>query len=251
MTRAASGWAAQKRGWKQLKSLHPVAIDLDRLSFIRECTLQNLSNSREVESLLLKLGLNDEAMNEFPSYLHQYCGQGVRLWQYPNQFCKYLVHLSKLQIKTYLEIGVRHGGSFVVTVEYLKRFADLDRCVGVDIIPSPSMIDYEKINPQALFYCCNTQSEHFADFVEKAGPFDLVFIDSHHDEAQRRRDYLSIKDHAKIIGFHDITNVGCPDVAKVWLEIKRDANYSCFEYVDQYESIGPFMGIGLAIEKSR
>jgi hypothetical protein len=32
------------------------------------------------------------------------------------------VELASHRVENYLEIGVRHGGTFVITVEYLSRF---------------------------------------------------------------------------------------------------------------------------------
>ena len=50
-----------------------------------------------------------------------------------------------------------------------------------------------------------------------------------------------------MIAFHDITNVACPGIARVWQELKRTPGYRFYEYVDQYEGLGPYMGIGLAV----
>src|SRR4029077_13792201 len=110
-----------------------------RISLIREKSTEYLSQAGNLETLLLELGLNDEGLNEFPASLHPFCGQGLRVWQYPGQFSKYLEQLSKLRVRSYLEIGIRHGGSFVTTVEFLDRFSPLEFAVAVDVIPCPSM----------------------------------------------------------------------------------------------------------------
>src|SRR5438552_14457625 len=119
-------WKAQWSGWRTLRGLRPRAIDLERTTWIRDAPLQDLAQADKLEKLLLDLGLNDEGMDEFPSVLHPFCGLGLRIWQYPSQFSKYLVQLSGLQVRSYLEIGVRHGGSFVATVELLNRFFPLE-----------------------------------------------------------------------------------------------------------------------------
>jgi hypothetical protein len=41
-------------------------------------------------------------LNEFPEILHIYCGKGIGIWQYPNQFSKYLNHILKHNIQSYL-----------------------------------------------------------------------------------------------------------------------------------------------------
>ena len=103
------------------RRLHPEPINLSRVALIRERTLAELASPARVEALLLELGLNGEGLSELPPELHAHCG-GLRIWQYPTQFGRYLVQLSRLGVRSYLEIGIRHGGSFVATAEYLERF---------------------------------------------------------------------------------------------------------------------------------
>src|SRR2546430_1320768 len=105
MTTHSSSWNAQKRSWRILNGLNPAAIDLARISLIHEKSSEYLSRTENLETLLLELGLNDEGLNEFPSSLHPFCGHGLRIWQYPSQFSKYLAHVSTLGVRSYLEIG--------------------------------------------------------------------------------------------------------------------------------------------------
>src|SRR5262245_61592944 len=116
----SSAWNAQKSGWRTLRGLRPAAIDLECLSLIRQKPPEYFTRADNLEALLLELGLNDEGMDEFPPALHPYCGRGLRIWQYPSQFSKYLAHLCGLQIRSYVELGIRHGGSFATTVEVLN-----------------------------------------------------------------------------------------------------------------------------------
>jgi hypothetical protein len=57
---------------------------------------------------LMRLGLNDEVLEEFPSAFYPWCGQGVKLWQYPRQFSRYLCLLADKQIRSYVETSSRH-----------------------------------------------------------------------------------------------------------------------------------------------
>ncbi len=89
------------------KSIRSREIDLSLANSIREKGLDCLSDPKKLEfDLLPSLGLNNENLREFPEELYPYCGRGLLHWQYPNQFSKYLVLLSKLRIERYLEIGV-------------------------------------------------------------------------------------------------------------------------------------------------
>jgi hypothetical protein len=224
-------------------------IDLDRISLIRDEPRERLSHPEHLETLLLNLGLNDEGLDEFPLHLQPYCGSGLRIWQYPSQFSKYLAHVSQLGVRSYMEVGIRHGGSFVATVEILNRFNPLRFAVAVDVIPCPSMPDYKSANSCVEFACINTQSPDFEALINRLRPIDLVFIDSHHEESQCRREFDSIQDAARMIAFHDISNRATPGIARVWDDLKSAGKYRCFAYTEQYEGMGPFMGIGLAIRE--
>jgi hypothetical protein len=247
----SSVWDARRRTWGILSALRSIAIDLDRIHLIRERSLESLSRADDLEALFLELGLNDEGMDEFPPHLHPFCGTGLRIWQYPMQFGKYLAHVATLQVHSYLELGIRHGGSFVATVEILNRFFPLESAIGVDIIPCPSMAEYKTLNPRVEFCCLNTQSDDFSALINRIAPIDLVFIDSHHEETQCRLEFAAIRKSANIVAFHDVVNKSCPGVVRVWNEVKTTGDYECFEFTDQYAGIGPHMGIGLAVRKER
>lgn len=251
MSGSASGPSPLKQGLSGLRRLHALPIDLERVALIRGGDPAQLSRPADLEALLLKLGLNDEALHEFPSSLHPHCGQGLRIWQYPNQFGPYLACLSGLRVRSYLELGVRHGGAFVATVEVLERFSPLDFAVGVDLLPCPALEEYRRMNPRAEFVRMNTQSPEFGAVLDRLGPIDLVFIDSHHEETQCRREVESLGSRANMIALHDIANVDWPGVRTVWEEVKASGTYDCHEFTDQYGQLGPYMGIGLAVKRER
>lgn len=247
--------SAQKKGWAGLKQLRAVPIDLGRVALIRERAPEDLSRPEVLEALLPQLGLNDDGMHEMPPALHPHCGQGLRIWQYPIQFSRYLAALSKLRVRSYLELGVRHGGAFVATVEYLERFAPLDFAVAVDLLPCPSMDEYQRMNPRASFERLNTQSPELVALLDRLGRVDLVFIDSHHEEAQCRRELELLTSRTGIIALHDISNRDWPGIRVVWEELKAAGTHRCLEFTEQYGDLGlglgPYMGIGLAVRNDR
>ncbi len=98
---------------------------------LRAAPIDLLLNEDWLErEFLLRLGLNDEMLEEFPAALYPWCGRGVKSWQYPRQFSRYLRFLADKQIQSYVEIGSRHGGTFIITAEYLDRFAGLHHAPG-------------------------------------------------------------------------------------------------------------------------
>jgi hypothetical protein len=244
-------WNKQKQAWKLLKGISARSIDLDTLSLLTDKSKQEILQPGLLEALLCEMGLNDEGMNEFPAHLHTHCGRGLLLWQYPIQFAPYLRLLARLRVRSYMEIGIRHGGSYVMTTELLKRFSNLEFAIGVDVLPCPSMAEYESRVPVARFECINSRGKEFSELVKCSSPIDLVFIDSHHEEDQCRLEFDELKCFSNMIAFHDITNKHCPGIARVWQEIKSLEQYQCFEFVEQYEGLGPYMGIGLAVKVER
>jgi hypothetical protein len=227
-------------------------MDLRRVAVLRDADLAALGDGERLEALLPTLGLNDEGLHEYPDALHPHCGQGLLIWQFPNQFGPYLAELTRHCIGSYLEVGVRHGGSFVATVEVLRRFNPSLRSAGVDIIPSPSLIEYMAAEPGCEFHCVNTMSDDFDALVRGLSPIDLVFIDSHHEEMQCRHEVARLSRHANIIALHDIANTGCPGIGVVWKEIVASGDYDCHEFSRQYAGgQASYMGIGLAIRKER
>jgi cephalosporin hydroxylase len=239
-----------RTSWAKLRRLRAAPIDLSRVRLLREAGLDALRDPRRLEALLAELGLNDEGMEEYPPALHPFCGRGLRIWQYPSQMSRYLADAASLGVRSYLEVGVRHGGSFVATVEYLERFAPLDWAAGVDLLPCPGLDAYGRMNPRARFARLNTQSDAYARFVAGLGEIGLVLVDAFHDEAQCRAEVDAVRPYARAIAVHDVASADFPGVARVWEELKASGGYECREYLEQYPGVGgPYMGIGLAIRK--
>jgi hypothetical protein len=229
-------------------------IELERVQLIREASLEELSEPSYLEAdLLPKLGPHGGLTPDLPASLHRHTGQGLRYCQYPNQFSKYLVALSNHRIESYLEIGVRHGGTFVITVEYLSRFHPLKEAVAVDIVRIPGLRPYRKMRPGVTLMRADSQGEAFQTFVRDHDPFDLVLIDGDHSEEACRRDFETVRDRARIVVFHDIVPPTVPGVVHVWREVMATYadRYDFLEFTDQYsESEGGMGGIGVALSRS-
>ena len=113
------------------------------------------------------------------------------------------------------------------------------------------MAEYKTLNNISSFLCVNSRSDEFKSQIRELAPIDLVFIDSHHEEEQCRLEFIELKEYSNMIAFHDISNKHCPGVAAVWREVLALEEYQCFEFTEQYQGLGPFMGIGLAVKKQR
>jgi hypothetical protein len=237
-------------------------IDLGAIELLRQADIDILRDPSRLEAELLPaLGLDREMLDEdgsgpiLPPSLRRFAGTGLQAWQTPSQFAPYLAHLSRYPIRSYLEVGVWHGGTFVITTEYLSRFQPLERAVGVDIADSPSTAEYARDNPRVRFARLNSRSRRFRRLVRRGDPWDLVLIDGNHREEAVRRDLESVIGAARIIAFHDIVTAIAPGVGKVWNEFKASgaARFDFFEFDQQYDEVvqrtgRTWQGLGVAVE---
>lgn len=249
-------YAPKLRAPEELKEL-----ELSRLELIRTARLSDLRDPGFLEHKLLpELGLNDELVDEspFPTSLHPHMGQGLYHWQYPNQFAPYLTRLSGLGIESYLEIGTRHGGTFVITIEYLSRFNPMKRAVGIDLgRPSETLGAYAAARSHVTLLQGDSRGRKFKKLVRRSQPFGLVLIDGDHSEEGCRADCQLVAERSRVLVFHDIVSDPVPGVRKVWTEFKlaNPEQYEFAEFTDQYDEVtaqtgSEYIGIGVAIPRA-
>lgn len=232
-------------------------LDFSTIGALRSATDEELRDPVFLEkSLLPRLGLNDEGLVQTPDELHPVCGRGIRIWQYPSQFAPYIAFLGGLGIRSYLEIGVRHGGTFICTVEYLSRFQKLTAAVAMDLGACPSLEEYGRSNPLCRFVQVDSHSRQFLDFMGAHEKFDLALIDGDHSEEGCWQDFLNVREKASVLAFHDIVSDAVPGVPAVWKRVQASysTEYEFFEFTAQYASVQKrtgqkFLGIGVAVPR--
>lgn len=232
-------------------------MDISRLLLLQMSDYSNLKNENYMEKLLIKLGFNYEIPEENPQIIRDNVG-GLLMWQYPNQFSKFLVFLSKFKIHSYMEIGVRTGGTFLTVCSYLEKMnPKFKRSIAIDINETPltKFIEMCKPNHSMEFHQMDSKSEEFHEF-SKNNPVDCVFIDGDHSYEGVKNDFACIQETAKIICIHDIYNDLCPDIMVYWNELKNTMyeKYDFYEFIEQYTDVVQrtkqrHMGIGVMVQR--
>jgi len=249
-----------------LKSIHRKYLSTERrkilallryVNLIRRSSIKELTDPAFLESRLLpRLGLHTNSLRQFPGGLHPFIGKGLRSSQYPVQFSRYLVRLADHDVKSYLEIGVKFGGTFIITVEYLRKIGRLKKAVAIDRYDCPALRDYSRLNRKIEFHRMNSHGIRFRDLYNQYGGFDLVFIDGDHSGPGARKDFDLVKKQCRVIVMHDIANCLYPELGRLREDVKKDFRhaYDFYEFTDQYESVyskeeQSYLGIGMMVRK--
>jgi hypothetical protein len=218
--------------------------------YIRKSEKEYLLNEKFLTTLISRIGFHNAPLFTGDlSIVSKYLKTGLLMLQYPKQFSKYLLTLSKFNIQTYLEIGTSFGGSFITTVEYLMKFnPNFKYAVGVDLNHYNSMQIYAKLNKKIKYLVMDSQSSAFKKYIAKSSNFDLILIDGNHSFKNCKSDFETVKGKAKMIAFHDILE---NEIKYVWEYIKDFYinEYFFVEFTDQYLKEGKYLGIGLIIRK--
>lgn len=233
----------------------PEPIDLAPLELVRTADHAALTEPAQLEhGVLPALGLSDDVPHVYPAALQHAVGRGLRHWQYPCQFAPYLAHVAAHgPVRRYLEVGVRHGGTFLITVEVLSRTAPVERAVAVDLDPVPALATYVPPAGTAIrAERMDSRSRRFRRLLLEEGPFDLVLVDGNHTYAAARSDVDAVLPHARMVALHDIVDDASPGVRRLWGELReRHADGFTFaEFTAQYDEVvagmgRPVLGIGV------
>jgi len=220
------------------------------IKLIRTAEIKDLKNVKAMENMLLELGLEDERCDQYyPKRFHKYCGKGLKVSQYPNQFAEYLVYLSDKKISSYMEIGTRWGGSFIITVEYLKRFGKIGNCAICDRIGETEHLrEYHKFQ-KFTYLQMSSGSMRFRNYL-KNRKFGLILIDGFHHGGMPEYDFNSTRDKSKYLAIHDIRSIHSLEVVDLWNKLKRNKKYNSVSFVQRYpEMKNEYMGMGILEKK--
>ena len=166
----------------------------------------------------------------------------------------FIALLTVEQVKSYLEIGGKFGGSLwkigcslpsgsrIVSVDlphgkkrYVEELPHLINCVTA----------LKQKGYDAHLIVGDSTAPEVITKVRILGPFDACFIDANHTEPFVRKDWATYGPLCRIIAFHDINHMRWipPEripiqVKKVWDEIKHDHRYCEIKHDADINGIG-------------
>lgn len=154
---------------------------------------------------------------------------GVPIWQHKSEFVSFLKWMREAGVTSVLEIGTGFGGSAYLFGEVTGHGSivtvDFDQQGAARIDPRRRR---KQPNPNFVQIIGDSRTESVARLVSTYAPFDLVYFDTEHAEADVRDNYDRYLPMAKrFIAQHDINmdEVNWPDagIPKVWREVKAGA----------------------------
>lgn len=167
-------------------------------------------------------------------------------------------------VRSYLEIGARHGDTFHHVMTALPQGA---RGVAVDLAGGLWGTDKSKKHLEravrdlrgrkrlvhAVFG--DSGSAEVLQQVRELGPYDAALIDGDHTYEGVARDWRNYRGLAPLVAFHDVVGDGqvesvhgnAVEVPRLWKEIKATAGIECWEFI----SPGSKMGIGVCAFAAR
>lgn len=225
---------------------------LKRLELIRGADIEDLLDVEFLEyELIPALGMNDHMAGLLPDPPPpRFNVGGLRLQQYPNQLARFWRWIGSRNIQRYLEIGVANGGTFMATVEYLRRVnhGRFERGIACDPIPpGDDLRHYCDNGADCIYYQMSSHGPEFEDAI-RGQTFDLVLIDGDHSEAAATADYHLVRGRSRYIAFHDLFNSGCPGVAKTFAKAAHDyprGAVFCQQYDKPNSAGGQHAGFGV------
>jgi hypothetical protein len=207
------------------------------LKSIVEASPKKLRNIDFVKNLIRSIGLYGANFEVYGNEVRFGTHDETGVWQEPTQSAKFLIWLSKQNIKNMLEIGSWNGCWALFMAVYLSKFG-LMKAISVDI--------KDTVLPTVKFL----GSLHNIKFIQGSSinfigqEFDFVFIDGGRDYPIVEGHWNNVGKYAKICAFHDINCRFAPDIGEFWSKIKKIND--CIELLDHPKGYGyDIMGIGI------
>lgn len=178
---------------------------------------------------------------------------GRRASQRADELLPFIELLKAEGVRSYLEIGARHGDTFDMVARSLpvgSRVVAVDLGGGAWGTPKSVPVLKEAIagltDYDAHVIFGDSTIRRVIEAVKALGPFDAILIDGDHRYDGVRKDWLNYGPMGRLVAFHDIVGEGQTtrdgvhpvEVPRLWAEIREPGSV---EFVGE----GSAMGIGV------
>lgn len=163
----------------------------------------------------------------------------LKLQQIPDEYSNVLFELKSKSPKSYLEIGIGNGGSWLTCSYFLRESLDVSHAVDNLSYKDSVNQKIEEIEfsrdflrehiKEVEFY--NSDSRKFLDQCTRK--YDVIFIDGDHSYEGVKRDFdgsINLINPGGLMVFHDIASSGAPGVVQFWNEIENKYPSKKFVY---------------------
>jgi hypothetical protein len=182
---------------------------------------------------------------------------GGKASQRADELTPFIDFLKERNVKSYLEIGARHGDTFFEVVKSLPKGS---LGVAVDLAGGPwgtptsakhlkaAAAELHKLGYRVRLVWGDSKAAGVRQTVMLSGPYDSCLIDGDHRLEGVTADWNSYSKMARLVGFHDIVgtgqeNHGMPvEVPILWASLKEEHE------VREFVGLGSKMGIGVVIQ---
>jgi len=246
------------------------------MTMLATASCEELSNQSFIEHVMLQTGLADNVHDGtkldqvYGPDLAQYTVRGhgkisLGVFQQPEQLSLALMYLSRLHVKSYIELGIFAGWTACIVSSYLRRFARAPEHLEHAITNNNAAPHFRgwalDISMQRISHGSSKllQANGMQPMLRKHHRFDqrvdLCFIDASHAYKDVLADYQEFAPHCKYAMFHDIhdfnqivdKNMG-GGVARFWADLKANMNRERWvEFVETRAVYPPTLGIGLVL----
>ncbi len=170
--------------------------------------------------------------------------------QLESEIAEFIAILVREQVKSYLEIGSKWGGSLYRIATSLPRGSrivsiDMPNWMGGSVGSAVSLAAcVEELNAIGYDAHLLLGDSHSPDIVERTkalGPFDALFIDGDHSLAGATNDWETYGPLARIVAFHDIQNRGERKqimVRPLWKKLRADYRHQEINESKKFCGIG-------------
>ena len=172
---------------------------------------------------------------------------GTKWPQFPQEIQEFIRLLKDSGVKSYLEIGCRHGDTFHAVGRVLPKGSLLvavdlpgarsGKCTGGKFPGSDKALHYaasdlKKRGQNAVVIIGDSHSGEVIKAISKYSPFDAIFIDGDHSFEGVRADWRNYGLMGTLIAFHDI-RAEEKGAASLFNELKQQYKHTEFAFYDR------------------